>query len=141
MIDVTFLVLIYFVLTASFALDEGALTMTPVGRDTRPASDPPHATLQIQLRSLADAGCHIDLFVGGRAQRCESFTDLRRRLTDLAGSAFPPAHTAVLIVPEPRTRWQHAVNAYNQVLASGYKQTGYATADDRSPHDTTQEDL
>jgi len=130
MIDVIFLLLIYFIVTASFAADEGVLTTElPAGGE---AADPlaiPPEELRIQLRSVDPAGVEIRVL----DQPVESFRGLAEQLTALQagadgdGGAFSP-EDPVVIEPTGQVRWQHVINAFNAAVKAEYTNINFASA-------------
>ena len=135
MIDVIFLLLIYFVITANFAVDEGVLTVKlPQGQGTPPPEDqpppPPKDKLNIEI---AAAGSHgFSIAVDG--QRLSSFTDLQKRLAELQfdlkrgrNGMFKP-DDPVIIKPQGRVRWQHVVNAFNSAVKMRYSNVAFSEA-------------
>ncbi len=125
MIDVIFLLLIYFVITANFTADEGVLTaLLPRGPGpVADASRPPEQPLRITLQSFDVASCLI--LVAG--ERMESFTGLAELLSGLqydpdrgrVSGVYPPDNP-VIIEPDGFVRWQHVVNAFNAAVRARY---------------------
>ncbi|MEM0913484.1 MAG: biopolymer transporter ExbD [Planctomycetota bacterium] len=135
MIDVIFLLLVYFVVTASFAEDEGVLTArlpqqkgeTEQTRETPPPTQP----LRIILRSSGQAG--VDISVPG-ASRVGNFSELQATLDGLMLDAdrgkrgiFEPDHP-VLIQPDGQVRWDHVVNAFNAAIAARFSNVRFVPA-------------
>lgn len=131
MIDVIFNLLIYFVVTANFALDEGILTLKlPQGSGT-PAESlaPPQTPLNITLRSDAPIGVTIRLQTQDLGS---SFEDLGDRLRQLQfdpqnnpAGVYKPDNP-VIIQPEGLVRWQHVVNAFNAAVGAKYSNVSFA---------------
>lgn len=127
MIDVIFQLLIYFVITANFVIDEGVLTATlPAGPGQPPPTDlePPPQPVVIVLSPVASIGVQIS--IEGQAHRFEDFTALRRHLEAVQRNPergrtgpYPPDHPFHL-APRQGLRWQHAVNGLNAAIAAGY---------------------
>ena len=125
MIDVIFLLLIYFVVTANFSADEGVLTAAlPQGTGLpRPVATLPPQKIRIQLTVGADN----QVLIERGTQRYPSFTALREDLDALihdpdngrAGGLYRP-NNPILIAAGPTVRWQHVVNAFNACLAARY---------------------
>lgn len=134
MIDVIFLLLIYFVISASFTIGEGVLiAKLPAG--TGEASDtlePPKQPLRIILsRATEIAGCRIHI---EGAEHINNFTDLADMLVRLQydpdrgrNGIFKPDNP-VQIVPEGKVRWQHVVNSFNATLKARYTNVAFARA-------------
>lgn len=133
MIDVVFLLLIYFVISAGFSQPEGVLTTNlPAGSSKKTNSlSPPSQKLKIDLLSEGVAGCQI--VVAG--QRVGSFTALAKAL---AKDQYDPKHgrtsgtfqpgNPVVIIPQGNVRWQHVVNAFNAAVKERYTNVAFARA-------------
>ncbi len=134
MIDVVFLLLIYFVLTANFSVGEGViLAKLPQGGGTPKESiKPPDRPLNINLTSASLAGVRISI---EGAPSVNTFSDLIRVLIGLQDDpergrttgAYRPDNP-VIIRPDGRVRWQHVVNAFNAAIAARYSNVSFATA-------------
>lgn len=121
MIDLIFLLLIFFVVTASFVIDEGVLVAKLPG----PAPHHPAELAQpiaIELTSVGQAGVAIRI----NGQRLESFaalTDYLIRMQDnhAAGRAgVLKTDHPITIRPGQGVRWQHVINAYNCGRSADY---------------------
>jgi biopolymer transport protein ExbD len=135
MIDVIFLLLIYFVVTASFAEDEGVLTARLPQQqgesrqtDTTP---PPTQPLRIILRSTGHSDALIT--VPG-APSVLGFSQLQATLDQLVldpdrgrRGIFEPDHP-VLIQPDGQVRWQHVVDAFNAAVAARFSNVSFVPA-------------
>lgn len=136
MIDVIFLLLVYFVVTANFAVDEGVLTAklpqgagAPRGAELKPPPQP----LNIVLRSIDPAGVEISI---NDARLAENFSDLYRLLTELRGSVYT-ADNPVIVQPRGDVRWQHVVNAFNAAVRANYTNISFATVDQEAVDEPT----
>ena len=139
MIDVIFQLLIYFVVTASFMLNEGVLTAKlPQGSGSPVAADelPPE---KINVRLTADPAddtlVQIERGSTNNPVRYESFGELAADLDRLrydpeigqAGGIYNPDNP-VIIEPQGTVRWQHVVNAFNAAVAAQYTNVSFAEA-------------
>ena len=131
MIDIVFQLLIYFIVTANFAIEEGVLTaILPEGAG-QPAEtlEPPPSSLDVVLGSVGDIGVDISL---GRGGRVDSFTELYQEMRSLQHD--PTANPAgmfepddpVIIRPGRDVRWQHVVNAFNTAVRARYENVNFA---------------
>lgn len=134
MIDVIFLLLIYFVITASFSADEGVLTAKLPEGTGKPAEiiKPPERPIRIRLASLTVVNeCRIELVGMGRSPR--SFNELHTLLAGMQlnsrnpSGAFKPDNP-VIIEPDGHVRWQHVVNAFNAAVRARYGNISFAQA-------------
>jgi biopolymer transport protein ExbD len=127
MIDVVFLLLIYFVITASFAVGEGVITANfPAG--TGPAEDVPklEEPIKIIVSSRGETGYRLD--VNKSATAPSTFADLIRILKGMQESGLYSDENPVVVQPSGDVRWQHVVNAYNAALSARYKNIAFAQA-------------
>lgn len=124
MIDVVFLLLIYFVITANFTIDEGTLLATMPGNSSqdRPEDqlDPP---TNIDLTS-ADDGVTYTIVVNG--QRIDNATQLAAYMTNRVQTAQMKADDIVQIKPQGVVRWQHVVNVFNACISAKLENVGFA---------------
>ncbi|MGB1125667.1 MAG: ExbD/TolR family protein [Phycisphaeraceae bacterium] len=124
MIDVVFLLLIYFVITANFTIDEGTLLATMPGNSSqdRPEDDldPP---VNIDLTS-ADDGVTYSIVVNG--QRIENATALAGYMINRVQTAQMAKDDIVQIKPQGVVRWQHVVNVFNACVSAELENVGFA---------------
>ncbi len=116
MIDVTFLLLLFFLLTFTFRVAEGTIPGTlPGGSDPEPIAE----TIVVDVvrpldPMLADAGV---FFIDN--ERFDSPESLYRELVRSKTIA-----EAVSIKPSRGVRWQHVVDAFNQAARAKYDKIG-----------------
>lgn len=124
MIDVVFLLLIYFVITANFTIDEGTLLATMPGNSSqdRPEDqlDPP---TNIELTS-ADDGVTYAIVVNG--QRIDNATALASYMKNRVATGQMAKDDIVQIKPQGVVRWQHVVNVFNAGVSAELENIGFA---------------
>lgn len=134
MLDVCFLLLIFFVLTASFDLGEGILpTELPADHDRQadPAVPPP-SPLDISLRSLG--GDDVSIQVAGMPDTLANYRELYSLLEafhhDPVTNPTGPysADDLITITPDRTVRWAHVVNAFNAARRARYANVQFAQA-------------
>ena len=133
MIDVIFQLLIYFVITASFAVGEGviAANLPGQGQGTSTA-EPPKTPLKIVI---ASRGQHsYQLRIDGISQAPANFKSLSELLQSIQhdpqrgrSGAYPPDNP-IMITPDSTVRWQHVVDAFNAAVAARYSNISFAQA-------------
>lgn len=124
MIDVVFLLLIYFIITASFSVGEGVITAQfPVGTGDADPLDPPKNPIKILVTTNGTSGCRIEVEQASTAPI--SFTQLKQLLEQMREGAFSD-ETPIIIQPGGQVRWQHVVNAFNAALAARFKNIAFA---------------
>ncbi|MEM7625196.1 MAG: biopolymer transporter ExbD [Planctomycetota bacterium] len=139
MIDVIFQLLIYFVVTASFMIDEGVLTAKlPQGSGSPvPADELPPEKINIRLAAdpADDTLVRIERGSANNPVRYESFGELAADLDRLrydpeigrSDGIYEPDNP-VIIEPQGTVRWQHVVNAFNAAVAAQYTNVSFAEA-------------
>jgi len=128
MIDVIFQLLIYFVVTANFAIDEGVLTANLPGKSSGQA---PRDPIKIIIQDIPPADFRITLEPALSNTDPADFQQLRSILeTVIAEGLYEKDHT-VVIEPEGRVRWQHVVNAFNATTHAELAKVSFASP--RSP--------
>jgi|GEM_PF-191481 len=137
MIDVIFLLLIYFVVTAAFVEDEGVLTSKLPEKGQSEVSAPTielSSELTIELLAVLEDPQAVKIMADGR--QAVGFTELYQTLAGLqddpaAGRAgLFAVDDPVRIQPERGVRWQHVVNALNAAVRAGYTNVQFVPADD-----------
>ena len=127
MIDVIFLLLIYFVITASFVEGEGVIASdlsNGRGEHLLPPP-PPVGPLAIEVRVEGRYG--YQLHVGPTATPVRDFAQLARLLAEWQydptrnrQGPYPP-DTPVVIKPDRTVRWQHVVDTINAVVKARFQ--------------------
>lgn len=133
MIDVIFLLLIYFVSTVNFTPDEGVLTAKLPQGTGKPTTDltPPKRPLNILLMPAGETDCRIR--IEGYPQSPTGFKELAAFLVQLQydpeqglrSGAFKPDNP-VIIRPDAGVRWQHVANAFNAAVRARYTNINFA---------------
>ncbi|MAE67478.1 MAG: hypothetical protein CMJ18_24730 [Phycisphaeraceae bacterium] len=132
MIDVIFLLLIYFVITAIFTPGEGIITARlPKGTGAGKLSLPIQP-LGIVVGAAGTSGYRLEI---ERAAQPRDFQELYKQLVllqydpeqDLTGGNHKP-DDPILIKPHGEVRWQHVVNAFNAAVRARYRNIQFAQA-------------
>ncbi len=134
MIDVTFLLLVYFMVATQFNLGEEIYRLDLPDRRSAQQADPfdlDDEPLRIRVAttgtSLQDYSLHLD----GPYKQPRSFDDLHgfligRRITEATpGGLFQPDHP-IIIEPSRTTIWQHALEAFNAAARARYTNIVFA---------------
>ncbi len=127
MIDVTFLLLVFFLLACQFKVSEGViLAKLPAisGPDVAPALKT--KPIDIKLIAVGESSARWEVSSGGGVAR--SGMELRgiliRLRAEYADDNVPP----VLIKPNRNVRWEHTVEAFNQAVIARFKKIAFAEA-------------
>lgn len=123
LIDVVFLLLIFFVVTANFTIDEGSLLATMPGSTTGPNHRvPPPTPVQIDLAS-SDDGVTYRLTVDGVV--IEGASALSALMADRVATGRMAQDDLVRITPQGVVRWQHVLNVYNACVSAELEQIAF----------------
>ena len=125
MIDVVFLLLIFFVVTASFHVDEAALQAKLPGNSTIGPTPPPPVLVKVDLRS-SDDGVTYRLLVDGVP--VDGASGLSAYMSNRLQAGQIASDDLVQITPQGAVRWQHVLNVYNACVNAELEQVTFARA-------------
>lgn len=132
MMDVCFQLLIFFVLTAAFAVGEGILPADLPAGESAAASDdpnPPTQPINIVLRSLGgqDVSIQLENFPSPPANFNELYTMLKSVQNSPQNPTAPyNPDDPVIIKPDGTVKWGHVVNAFNAAIRAKYTNVNFA---------------
>jgi biopolymer transport protein ExbD len=117
LIDVVFLLLVFFLLTANFRSREAFLP-AQLPRQTVSAEQMEIEPLIIHLSPLPDGACRIRIgaaaeIIISSAPGGSSFTDLAQHITEILQDRGRTTDDPVKLVPDPSTKWDHVVKTYD----------------------------
>ncbi len=132
MMDVVFQLLIFFVLTAQFVINEGIIP-ADLPRGQAEKTEDIEVPLDPVIIFLQSAGDDVVIDIPGtppiRGNFQELFERLRGwRLSDENPSGIYPPDNPIVIRPKSRVRWKHVVNAFNQCVRAKYENVSFAEA-------------
>lgn len=126
MIDVTFLLLIFFLVTTTFERAEGILSSELPRDEGAPAVALPVSPIVIRLTQTGtghdDFRLSLDHFQNAPASSKELATTLRR----IQRQPGFDKRTPVVIVAENAVRWDHVVGCWNAALRAGCERIAFA---------------
>ena len=135
MIDVVFLLLIYFMVATEFKLGEEIYRLDlPPRQPAAQLRDPfelDEEPLRIEVASTGYARGAYSLRIEGPYRQPASFEELfeflrQRQITEhTVGGLFEPDHPMV-IVPTRTTRWEHVIDAFNALARAQYTNVTFA---------------
>ena len=127
MIDVTFLLLLYFLLTTTFRQAEGQIPGSlPRKMDVVAGISVPLQPICIVLRPAGEGRHGVIYEMSGLNVGLRSPQELYERLI-ARQRAIGSSEAPVLIQPRPDVRWQHVVEAFNQAVRAKFKKIGFAS--------------
>ena len=125
MIDVTFLLLIFFSVTTTFKRAEGYLSAKLPKDAGRPTVALPISPVIVRVQQygtgLGDYRLRIDHFLNAPA----TFGELTEFLITVQGNPGFSAATPVVIAAEPDVAWDHVVNCWNAAVRAGCKNISF----------------
>jgi biopolymer transport protein ExbD len=136
MLDVTFQLLIFFVVTVSFAPNEGVLEADlPAGAGIDDPTKLPDNPINIVLVSLGQGpvggqSVRIDIQVGTTVT-VASFEELYQQLRAMhqeEGQGNFRADNPIIIKPGPEVAWDDVISAFNSALRAKYTNINFARA-------------
>ena len=125
MIDVTFQLILFFVLTFTFRASEGLIPGTLPG-DMDASAPPLPEQIYIKIRPAPDNVVGAVFEVSGENTLFKQVSQVYRMLERkkaIARSAKMP----VVIEPREDVLWEHVVNVFNQAVRAKYENIGFAT--------------
>ena len=133
MIDVIFLLLIYFVITAVFTPGEGIITAKlPHGTGTPEALKPLEQPIRVVVSAAGTTAYRLEIDGYGAP------ADFRQLYEQLLGLQYDPSRDRIdgthkpsdpiIIEPNAKVRWQHVVNAFNAAVRARYTNIQFAQA-------------
>jgi biopolymer transport protein ExbD len=129
MIDVVFLLLIYFMVATEFRQGEEIFRMDLPDREAalrqRDPFDLDEEPLRVMVSSTGMTREACRLMIDGPYPQPAGFAELhdflRRRQVNphTTGGLFEPDHP-IVVTPTGTTRWEHAIEAFNAAVSAGY---------------------
>jgi len=135
MIDVTFLLLIYFLVATEFKLGEEVYRLDlpermPAELDRDPFElDEEPLRIDVMTTGMGPRACTLRL--DGPYPQPRSFDELshflnERRISEATPGGMFQADHPVIVRPAGMTRWEHAIETFNTVVKSGYTNVTFA---------------
>ena len=130
MIDVVFLLLVFFVCTVHFERREEVFTTDLPQRgstaDPLALRDPP---ITIEVGAPSESGCTIAVIAEGAPAQVQGFDELAAVMSALrrngAASGLYESTHQVLVAPSRDASWQDSVDAFNAAVRAGFANIGF----------------
>lgn len=124
MIDMTFLLLIFFLVTTTFERVEGILASDLPPVSTSEGVPLPISPIVVRLSAQpGGAGCSIAVdHFGPPPNNFDELVDLIRQIQQKPGF---DTKTPVVVVAEPVVRWDNVVDCWNAALRAGCKRVAF----------------
>jgi biopolymer transport protein ExbD len=134
MLDLSFNILIFFIITANFAVHEGVITakvpsITGTGQKKEDLALP-ETPLKIVLSATSGSDGQARINIEGASEQTQDFSRLSEVLARIQNNKENPNGTfkdtnPVIITPDKNTRWQDVVNAFNAVVKARYSNVSF----------------
>jgi len=131
LVDVTFLLMIFFVISGSFDVSEGVLRsgiVPAAGRSGTTALPLTPIVIKITSSVEVPGACSLELAPFGH--RPSSFNELRRILSGIRRQPGFDEQAPVAIRADDGVLWEHVVNGWNAALGAGFSNLAYADSAD-----------
>ncbi|TVQ32696.1 MAG: biopolymer transporter ExbD [Phycisphaeraceae bacterium] len=125
MIDVVFLLMIYFLLVGEFRQDEEVFALdlpreAEVGREITDPFALPERPIRVRVRSLGDGPGDYTIATDSHViERAANFEALRLALENAYGGALPEDQRFI-VRPDADARWEHTLGALDAIRRAGY---------------------
>ncbi len=120
LVDVTFLLMIFFVIAGTFEAGEGVLSSQMLATGSGPGVPLPISPIVVRLTK---AGLTVDDFtirIDRPAITALTFADLADHLARIRGQGGFDGETPVIIYADDEVGWQHVVNGWNAAARAGF---------------------
>ena len=130
MIDIVFLLLIFFMLQMRFHQPEGLLpNKLPKGQGVLAGMEVPISPLRVVVRQIGPGPADYQIRIARMPPpNPQTFGDLAARLKGIQSVEGYSDDTPVVIVPDGHVVWDHVVNAYNAAVRAAYKNIHFASS-------------
>lgn len=125
LIDVTFLLLIFFVVSTTFGRPEGVLASRLPGDQGAPSVSLPITPTVVRLKQVGPGEDDFALVIDNFADSPDNFAELASFLKDLQTRPGFDAETPVVIVPDTLVAWDHVVNCFNAAVRAGCRNIAF----------------
>lgn len=133
MLDLSFNILIFFIITANFAVHEGVITAKVPqlkGEGASQEVELPKTPLKILLSASSGSDGQARITVDGSSEQTQDFGRLSEVLARIQNNKENPngafeANNPVIISPDKNTRWQDVVNTFNAVVKARYSDVSF----------------
>ena len=125
MIDVTFLLLIFFLVTTSFERAEGLLTSRMPKETRAPAVPLPLSPIVVRVAQTGPGHDDYTLRVDNFQLTPADVRELADVLVQIHGQPGFDRKTPVVIVAENDVRWDHVVGCWNAALKAGCERIAF----------------
>ena len=116
MIDVTFLLLIFFLVTTTFKRPEGIFAAQMPRDAGRPVAPLPISPIIVRVSQPDPSFDAYTIRIDNSTRHPNTFNELAGFLINLQANPGFDRQTPVVIFPQPNVRWDHVVNCWNAAV-------------------------
>lgn len=127
LVDVTFLLMIFFVIAGTFKRWEGILSSRIYPADSTLAVPLPISPVTMRLQTVGAGPDAFIVTVDGSTRQTRDFDELAGILLETQKNPAYSRETPVVILSDPRIRWDHVMNAWNAAVRAGYKNVAFGS--------------
>lgn len=128
MVDVVFLLLIFFIATTTFKKAEGVLpAQLPKTGGTADQFDLPITPVRVRVTQTGDLPTDVTLSVEGFANQPTTFNELATFLIELQTNPGFDDETPVIIQSADNVAWDHVVGCWNAAVRAGCKRISFGS--------------
>lgn len=129
MVDVIMVLLVFFLLGASLALEKEGVLMTELDPRSGPGEGASVEIIPVVKIALADvdAGAAVAIYVAGQRLEGGTFGHLQRYLMDRKEAGADPLNP-VVIAAESTVRWKFVVSAMDAAVRAGFENVQFAVS-------------
>ncbi len=127
LVDVTFLLMVFFVIAGTFEKWEGVLSSRIFPADSTLAIPLPITPVTMRLESTGPDPDSFLVAVDGSNRKTRDFDELAAVLLEVQKNPAYTRETPVVILSDPRIRWDHVINAWNSAVRAGYKNVAFGS--------------
>jgi biopolymer transport protein ExbD len=126
LIDVLFLLMIFFVISGTFALGEGILAsrMLPAGASST-GVPLPFSPILVEFRMAPPGSGRVEIRVAGKAEPMHSMPELTVALLTLRSTAGFDHTTPIVIKSDDEVPWDAIAGGWNAAVRAGFHDIGF----------------
>jgi biopolymer transport protein ExbD len=128
MIDVTFLLLIFFLVSTRFGQAEGVLASQMPHQGQGQSVALPMSPLVVRIHQVGPDLDDFEILIDHFTEVPRSFGELATYLREIQAQPGFDAETPVVLMPQPDVAWDHVVNAWNAALRAGYRTVAFGNS-------------
>ncbi|HEY3246533.1 MAG TPA: biopolymer transporter ExbD [Phycisphaerae bacterium] len=126
MIDMTFLLLTFYILASSFEQSEGVLASRMPRSGAVASVALPISPVVVRVQQVGVGPNDFSVAIEGAPQRPASFEELTGLLRQIQQKPGFDSETPVVIQADQRVRWDHIVNVWNSAVRARFRNIAFS---------------